>query len=293
MKRVYLLLLMPFCGVSWGQFLMGGSANVRGVSFSYETRLEPPGQGRPKISGGLSFTQTTAHRSMCDFQTKRFFGYDLTMESLGGDQYRFTLSPLTQTPRQIEESCPPLKGWSSMPLPRMPAPQIYRGGDVIALDLLVNPQTGQKVVDYITVQGGQGRHITAHGTAKDFTAEDASFEVQSPRLSINGKPLDAPGTEGGRIFGSPLVVLVKGRGRFIITLQSRTDLGMLKAGEVRGSTMTWRWGEEEFVLNSDGRIAPGDGAYNLYVFLDPKFRGGGYGPFVTGTGGNLENMLRK
>lgn len=61
----------------------------------------------------------------------------------------------------------------------------------------------------------------------------------------------------------------------------------------RGSTLTWRWSEEEFVLNSDGRIAPGDGAYNLYVFLDTKFRQPGSGPFVTGTGGNLEKMLRR
>ena len=50
------------------------------------------------------------------------------------------------------------------------------------------------------------------------------------------------------------------------------DLGMLKAGEIRGSTMTWRWGNDEFSLNTDKRIGPGGGAYNLYVAHDVSFR---------------------
>jgi hypothetical protein len=38
-----------------------------------------------------------------------------------------------------------------------------------------------------------------------------------------------------------------------------------KAGEIRGSTLTWRWGSDEFVLNTDKRIAPGGGALETLV----------------------------
>jgi len=32
---------------------------------------------------------------------------------------------------------------------------VLNAGDTVALDLFVNPQTGQKIVDYIRVQGGK------------------------------------------------------------------------------------------------------------------------------------------
>jgi hypothetical protein len=35
---------------------------------------------------------------------------------------------------------------------------------------------------------------------------------------------------------------------------------------------SWRWGNDEFSLNSDKRIAPGGGAYNIYVAHDLTFR---------------------
>ena len=81
----------------------------------------------------------------------------------------------------------------------------------------------------------------------------------------------------------------------MFSLVPRYDLGFQKAGEIRGSTMTWRYGGDEFSLSSRGRIAPGDGAYHLYVLNDP-----GYRPtrtqfvdddFVLGAGGNLESIV--
>ena len=54
MKRISFLLVFHFTAVAWGQ-LMTGSAAANGVSFSYETRLEPPDPPISKIGGGSSF----------------------------------------------------------------------------------------------------------------------------------------------------------------------------------------------------------------------------------------------
>jgi hypothetical protein len=67
---------------------------------------------------------------------------------------------------------------------------------------------------------------------------------------------------------------------------------MQKAGEVRGSTLTWRWGGDEFSLNADKRIAPGGGAYNVYVFNDASYRPKGDDTFRMGAGRASETLVR-
>src|SRR2546426_12427165 len=118
MIRTSVLLFLSISGSAWAQ-LMSGSAGMRGVSFSYETRLEPESPGIGKNGGGILVKDNrTAYRHFCDFNTKKCFGYDLTMEPLGEGQYRLTFSPLSLTPQKIEEIFDGVKGWSLMPLPR-------------------------------------------------------------------------------------------------------------------------------------------------------------------------------
>ena len=62
---------------------------------------------------------------------------------------------------------------------------------------------------------------------------------------------------------------------------------------MKSSAMTWRWGNDEFSVSADKRIAPADGPYNLYVFHDPGFRPKDDAAFLMGAGGNLERMAPK
>src|SRR5262249_56611607 len=101
---------------------------------------------------------------------------DLVSEGVSSGEYRFTFSPLRMTPKRREEIFDKVKGWSPLPIPQNPATQIVRAGDRIALDLFVNPQTGQKIVEYIRVQGRPGRQLTAVGPPKNFSIEDVWLE---------------------------------------------------------------------------------------------------------------------
>jgi hypothetical protein len=294
MKAISALSPLLLAGAAWGQ-LMSGMSNTHGVTFSHETRLEPPTPGISKICGGTLTENNVAKHHLCDVARQTCFGYDVTVEPLADGRFQFKFSPLTITPQKMHEIFPEVKSWTLLPLPQNPVTQVVRAGDVLVLDLFVNPSTGQKIVDYIKVMGGQGRRLVATGPAREFSVADAPLEISSPRLEINGKLLEATAQHSGGVSGSPLWIYIRGRGRFVFSLAPRADLGFQKAGEVRGSTMTWRWGTDEYSLNSDRRIAPGPDAYLLYVFNDPAYQPGGDRPraeFLMGAGGRLESLLR-
>jgi hypothetical protein len=287
MKLISFLLVVHFTGAASAQ-LMTGNGVVNGVSYSYETRLEPPEPRISKIGGGKLTTNNVVKRHLCDFAQKKCFGYDLTLEPLADGRCRLEFSPLTMTPEQMDNLFPEIKGWTLPPMPERAAMQILHAGDTVALDLFLNPATGQRIVDYIKVEGVQGLPKSASGSPHDLPADEKWLEIIAPRLSINGKPVEATANYQGAVAGSPVWIYVSGRGRFIFSLAPRRDIGMQKAGEIRGSTLTWRWGGDDFVLNAGKPIAPGGGPHNVYVFNDvsyqPKAEGSG-AAFLMGAGG--------
>jgi hypothetical protein len=294
MKRVSFLLVFPLTSIAWGQ-LMTGNGNANGVAYSYETRLEPPDPSISKIGGGTLTTNNVVKRHLCDFIQKQCFGYDLKMETLSDGRYVFEFSPLTITPEKMAEIFDNVGGWTLLPMPQHPATQILQPGDTVALDLFINPTTGQRIVDYIKVQGGHGRMLSASGSPRDFSVEEGWLEISAPRLSINGKLLESTALYRGAVGGSFVWIYVSGRGRFIFSLAPRADLGLQKAGEVRGSTLTWRWGSDEFSLNADKRIAPGGGVYNVYVFNEASYRPkgeDGNAAFRIGAGAALDTLVK-
>ena len=293
MKLISGLIICQLAGVVWAQ-MGAGTASSNGVSISYETRIEPPTPGVSKTGGGTLTAKNVIKRHLCDFEQKTYFGYDLTMASLPNGQFKLTFSPLSITPQEMDRIFDEVKGWRFLGLPQQPATQILRAGDVLALDLFVNPSTGQKIVEYLTIQGGQGRSLSASGPSRDFSVEDAILHISQPQLSINGKTV--PTSFGGSISGAPIWIYMNGRGRFVFTLRPRMDLGFRKDGEIRGSTMSWKAASDEFSLSTNRRIAPGEGAYNLYVFHDSAYRpkdGDAGEAFLMGGGGRLESLVRR
>ncbi|HET8546980.1 MAG TPA: hypothetical protein VFL57_03210 [Bryobacteraceae bacterium] len=292
MTRISLILALLAANAAAAD-LMSGTATVNGAQLSYKTVLEPPTPGLSRVGGGTLTDKNVIKRHLCDFAEKTYFGYDFTMEPQPDGRVRVTFGPLTITPEKMEQIFSNVKGWRMLALPQAPATQVLRPGDTIALDLFVNPATGQKIVDYITVQIVQSRTLTASGPARDFSVAEGALDISAPRLSINRKPA---GAWAGVMIGSPVWIYIPGRGRFIFSLEPRPDLGLQKTGEIRGSTLEWRWGGDQFSLSTERRIAPGEAAYNLYVFHDPAYRMRGEDAsagFILGAGGRLDSLVRR
>ncbi|MBI3683754.1 MAG: hypothetical protein HY235_25550 [Acidobacteria bacterium] len=262
MKLVSLIL---FSLSAYGQ-LMSGGASSNGVWVNYQTRLEPGSPPIRKHGGGTLTEKNVIKRHLCNFDNNTYFGYDVTVEPLADDRYRFRFAPLTITPQKMSEIFNKVLNWTPLPLPGGPVAMEVRAGETVALDLFVNPSTGQKVTDYLTIKANERQQVHVTGPARDFSPEDATIEISSPHVSVDGKPVIS---SQGAISGQAVWVDLPGHGRFVFSLAARLDLGMQNAGEIRGTTITWRTGGHEYTITTDKPIVSGSRAYNLYVFHIP------------------------
>jgi len=264
MKLVSLILFsLSACGAQ----LMSGGASSNGVWVNYETRLEPGSPPIRKHGGGTVTEKNAIKRHLCNFENNTYFGYDLMMEPLTDGRYRYRFAPLTITPQKMSEIFNKVSNWIPLPLPGGPVTMEARAGETVALDLFVNASTGQKVTDYLTIKGDERQEVHVAGPARDFSPEDATIEISSPHVRVDGNAVIS--SQGG-VSGQAVWVDLPGQGRFVFSLAPRLDLGMQKAGEVRGTTMTWRTGGHEYTIITDKPIASGSRAYNLYVFHIPR-----------------------
>jgi hypothetical protein len=263
----------------------GGVVSRNTFGFYWETRLEPPTPGL----GDAFSTMTTdgpgaIHRIMVDRARRVYFGYDVVVEPLPeANTYRVTFQQLGATPELAKRFPETATGWTRLPAPAFPAAQTIRSGDVLALNLLTNGATGQKIVDYVTVQEPTWRFdgfrkipdrefAFAPGPPRDFRAEDAELRIGAPRLTVNGKLDESSVKREDTVAGAIVWLYVGNRGRYYLSLMPHPELRFRKAGEVRGSSLSFTVGTDTFMLSAAGRIAPGQAAFNLYVLHDPAWR---------------------
>jgi hypothetical protein len=255
--------------------------NAAGVEVHFEARLEPHGERAQAqgFDGGVSVGPDIIHRWMAQTARNEYFGYDFRIEPSGArNQFRVSVQPLSMNKTSLRTTGG--ESWTERKLARYPAPQTMRLGDTLSLDLLVNPYTGQKVVDYFTLvdPGAELRRQTAEGPVRDFRAEDAQLQLKKPRLQVNGKLVEATDHAGASASGQVVFIYLRPYGRLLFSLVPRSVLPRLpappfqRAGEIRGSTMTFQLGADKYEINCEGRIAPGGAAYTLYVSQDLAFQ---------------------
>ena len=247
--------------------------------------------------------QASGHRFFYDAANRVYFGYDFQIQP---DQqpgaYSVTFFDLAIGPPDfaaVSQGVVNPAEWKKLPLPDLPPPQSVRAGDVLSVAVFVNSANGQKLVDAMRVQEArQGacftfgavqtspglprraaqvyRYVTTgtardaptvSGTARDFSVEDAELRLAQVRVKINGQPQELPGALRAA-NGSLVWFYLPNRGRFILSLAPRSELGFRKAGEVRGGVVTLTLGKDEFTLESPTPIASGDAPYVLYVLHD-------------------------
>ena len=156
--------------------------------------------------------------------------------------------------------------------------------DTVAIALLVNPSTGQKLVDYLTLNRKQ-RLTPAH----DFSLGDIELVLDRPQVTVAGKthPIASPiGVAGNLIW-----LYVEGYGRYIFSLVPNETLGLRENGSVYSDYLMFRDRDTEFRVASKSAIAPGNGHYNLYVVSQPSWRPrSGSDPLRIGAASNLDSL---
>ena len=291
----------------------GGTVSQDKFGFYWETHLEP---GTPPMSESFS-TKTTnepgrIHRILLDRSGKIYAGYDVIVTVLPEpNTYRVSFQKMAMSPEITRGWTGGNSAvWTQLPTDRWSdsAPQNIRGGDVISLTLFRNPTTGQSVVDYVTIQEPsrkfsgfnptpERKFTYAAGTSRDFKTDDVQLTIQSPRLIVNGKLDESSTRRFDEVSGAIVWLYVAKHGRYLLSLVPHPELGFRRAGEVRGSSLSFVMGTETFNLNAGDRIAPGQGPFNLYVLHDPDWKptypDADLSAFNMGAADSAEFLLRK
>jgi hypothetical protein len=235
------------------------------------------------LGGGTRRHANTVNRYVTDLVNHVYFGYEIAVKPVeAGKRYRVAIGPLTLRPESIHSDGPLL---TPVPLPKYPQPQIINAGDTIALDLLVNPANGQKLVDYIQISAGP-----AVSEPWDFSLENVQFRLVDPSLSLNGEPVPGAQERKADLSGALPWFYVPGKGRFILSIAAHEGYDFQKAGRISDDVLIFKWGGDQYEWSTAGPVMGHDGEWNLYVLYDASYIPVSPG-FRFGASGAVESLL--
>jgi hypothetical protein len=240
------------------------SPGWQGAQLGFVTKVEPPGDDREALQGGVLGNVERPHRVIFDERHRRYFGYDLRLEPLAdGKTLQLRIEPLTLSRAQAEENGIGA-GWKLLVPAKYPAVPPLRMGETLALDLLVNPATGQKIVDYLTLRRSRFDVVAASVPPRDFKITDVELTLDRPRLFVNGKMVEASSKLDAGVSGGTVWFYLPGRGKFAISLFPVPGL-FWKSGTVAANVMTFRAQSSDYRVECRSPIAPGSELYNIYL----------------------------
>lgn len=214
------------------------------------------------------------HRVITDSERRVIFGYDLLVNSdpitrkfslvvlPSNDSFRRTF--LKDATRKIDDLF--------ATFPRSAKPQTLDDGDAVSLELLINPETGMKIIDVVRVTFNRSTLMenSLDSIPKDFTLDAVALSIKGYQLLVDGE-LAAKSRAKIECSGTFLWLYVPGRGRFIFSLVPRDGYSFQKIGVVEGNRIEFSVDGEHFEWLSGSDILPNGGTWNLWVLRDPLY----------------------
>jgi hypothetical protein len=254
----------------------GGTIRITGkFSASFKTQTEPPNLAQPftvmgRIEGNI------IHRVWVDKAESSYFGYDLEIEPLSETkQFRVSIKPLSRKFAQELENGGALKALSGRSTATMVntsflLSQIVDDGDTVALDVLVNHQTGVKLIDLVTISSsGKPVENPSPGPARDFSLSDVQLTMRNPQLFINSELVTSSSTMS--VSGELIYFFLLGRGRFVFSIRPFEGYNFQKLGEIQNNKLSFSLGSDNFELISSTPVIGEGGAWNLWVLHQPDY----------------------
>jgi len=214
------------------------------------------------------------HRVLTDADRRVIFGYDLMVNadpltrkfSLGvlpaDEAFRRTfLKASAQSPNEVFAT-----------FPRSASQQILDDGDAVSLELLVNNESGIKIVDVVRVTFDRSilHERTFEAPPKDFTLDAVSLSIKSYQLLIDGKPVSRSKPTVG-CTGALLWLYIPQRGRFIFSLVPRDGYSFEKVGVLDDNRIEFVVDGKRYEWVSGFPILPNGGTWNLWVLRDTQY----------------------
>jgi hypothetical protein len=240
----------------------------------------PPGATDLRVAkrimtgGQQSASPDNTFRRILTLADGRAIIYEVSIKPLA-DRSRFEvkLSPVTPTAAQAKEwGVDPLRVETNF-LKNYAAPLTVKKGDTLAIDSLINPQTGVKLVDYYLINDKpveERRPDTFAASARQFKVEEVELSVFKYELRVNGETVYK--SDGG-FRGRFIWVDIPRVGRFLFTLaQAEAEAaGFHPTAYVSEHQIVFTHAGDRYELLSEQPIAPGSGVFYLWMLHDSTF----------------------
>jgi Tfp pilus assembly protein PilF len=150
----------PAAGADDGSFAFATLDNGASIGFALirSGQATPPGPEENTIRDGAFTRSNTVSRVLWDRETGAYFGYRVEVaRQKSARPFRVTVKALdpamVEGPLRQRAGCPTCPTPAPLPAasPRYPAPQQLAEGEVLTLELLGNPATGEKILDVVKV----------------------------------------------------------------------------------------------------------------------------------------------
>jgi len=241
-------------------------------------RSETPGAKSTPDSNSLAallYSQAFAgnnriiHRVLTDAQNNVVFGYDLWISS-DPISKKFSIAVLPADEAFRRTFLKPNGSFATFP--KSTTPQTLDDGDAVSLDLLVNNESGVRIVDVVSVTFDRAtlREGYLESAPKDFTLDAVALSMKNYSLTINGnlvgKSKSSIGCEGALLW-----FYVPERGRFIFSLVPREGYNFAKVAVLDGNRIEFTVDGERYEWLSSASILPSGGTWNLWVLRDTDY----------------------
>ena len=247
-------------------------------------RSETPGSKNVpegKSLASLLYSQAFAaenriiHRVLTDAQQNVVFGYDLWV-SADPNTRKFSLAvlPADEAFRRtfLKDNTPLRPNGPFATFPKSTTPQTLDDGDAVSLELLVNNESGVKIVDVVSVTFDRATLRESHleSAPKDFTLDAVELGVKNYSLLINGTLVNKSKSTIG-FTGTLLWFYIPDRGRFIFSLVPREGYEFAKIAVVDDNRIEFTLNNEKYEWLSSESILPNGGTWNLWVLHDTHY----------------------
>src|SRR5690349_9548221 len=187
-------------------------------------RSEMPGSNTTSPLTALLYAQAFAgenriiHRVLTDAQQNVVFGYDLWVNADPiTKKFSVAVLPADEAFRRsfLKDFTPPRPNSAFATFPKSTTPQTLDDGDAVSLELLVNHESGAKIVDVVSVTFDRAtlRESNLDSAPKDFTLDAVALGVKNYSLLINGNEVSKSKSSIG-CSGALLWLYIPARGRF-------------------------------------------------------------------------------
>lgn len=242
-----------------------------GIAIGTKTEISPAISGiSPFVVGGSSSKSGSGmYRILKDKNSKTYLGYTIEIKDAAvKGKYMVSISSL---PLESITAITKVEGFTEKTLPKYPNPIEVNEGDTIVLDVMENPATKEKVVDYIKVLYKPDPHTDFFPERKplrDFTIDDASLELSGYEVFADNQSVLK---EAGGRSGSNLPLYLPGKGQFIFSLAPHPGSNFQKIGSIEGNKILFKYEGVSYKIVSRAPIFL-EGHWNLWVSFDPNYK---------------------